>query len=112
MEADALGCLERRMARVPIQVFIGPWISALLFIFIFGYVLGGTLRTIGGHPYIQFVMPGVLMMNIITAAVALPALVRGPAPSATHEFADRIHFVCQKAAAKRGFKMERRLRNG
>ena len=58
----------QRMARVPIQVFIGPWISALLFIFIFGYVLGGTLRTIGGHRYIEFVMPGVLMMNIITAA--------------------------------------------
>ncbi|HWF64052.1 MAG TPA: ABC transporter permease [Rhizomicrobium sp.] len=58
----------QRMARVPIQVFIGPWISALLFIFIFGYVLGGTMRTINGHRYIEFVMPGVLMMNIITAA--------------------------------------------
>ena len=58
----------QRMWRVPIQVFIGPWISALLFIFIFGYVLGGTMRTIGGRPYIQFVMPGVLMMNIIQAA--------------------------------------------
>jgi len=58
----------QRMARVPIQVFIGPWISALLFIFIFGFVLGGTMRTIGGHRYIEFVMPGVLMMNIITAA--------------------------------------------
>lgn len=58
----------QRMARVPIQIFIGPWISALLFIFVFGYVLGGTMRSIGGRPYIQFVMPGVLMMNIITAA--------------------------------------------
>lgn len=58
----------QRMARVPIQVFIGPWISALLFIFIFGFVLGGTMRTIGGHRYIEFVMPGVLMMNIINAA--------------------------------------------
>src|SRR5471030_2610915 len=58
----------QRMFRVPIQVFIGPWISALLFIFIFGFVLGGTMRTIGGHRYIEFVMPGVLMMNIITAA--------------------------------------------
>src|SRR6185503_15933913 len=58
----------QRMLRVPIQVFIGPWSSALLFIFVFGYVLGGTMRTIGGHKYIEFVMPGVLMMNIITAA--------------------------------------------
>jgi ABC-2 type transport system permease protein len=58
----------QRMARVPIQAFIAPWISALLFIFIFGYVLGSTMRTIGGHRYIEFVMPGVLMMNIINAA--------------------------------------------
>jgi ABC-2 type transport system permease protein len=58
----------QRMARVPIQAFIAPWISALLFIFVFGYVLGGTMRTVGGRPYIQFVMPGILMMNIINAA--------------------------------------------
>src|SRR6201995_4739878 len=58
----------QRMLRVPIQVFIAPWSSALLFIFVFGFVLGGTLRTIGGHKYIEFVMPGVLMMNIINAA--------------------------------------------
>ena len=67
-----LGTIVRRelsrMMRVPIQVFVGPWISALLFIFVFGFVLGGTLRTIGGHRYIEFVMPGVLMMNIINAA--------------------------------------------
>src|ERR1700753_4158938 len=67
-----LGTIVRRevsrIMRVPIQAFIAPWISALLFIFIFGYVLGGTMRTIGGRPYIQFVMPGVLMMNIISAA--------------------------------------------
>src|ERR1700761_8408673 len=58
----------RRMLRVTIQVFIAPWSSALLFIFVFGYVLGGPMRTIGVHRYIEFVMPGVLMMNIITAA--------------------------------------------
>ena len=58
----------QRMARVPIQAFIAPWISALLFIFIFGFVLGSTMRTIGGHRYIEFVMPGILMMNIINAA--------------------------------------------
>ena len=58
----------QRMLRVPIQVFIAPWSSALLFIFVFGFVLGNTMRTIGGHKYIEFVMPGVLMMNIINAA--------------------------------------------
>jgi ABC-2 type transport system permease protein len=57
-----------RMARVPIQAFVAPWISALLFIFIFGYVVGGRMPAIGGHPYIQFVLPGVLMLNIVNAS--------------------------------------------
>ena len=37
-----------RMMRVPIQVFVAPWISALLFIFIFGFVVGGRISAIGG----------------------------------------------------------------
>ncbi len=57
-----------RMMRVPIQAFIAPWISALLFIFIFGYVVGGRMPAIGGHRYIQFVLPGVLMLNIVNAS--------------------------------------------
>ncbi|MGH6827351.1 MAG: ABC transporter permease, partial [Rhizomicrobium sp.] len=56
-----------RMARVPIQAFVAPWISALLFIFIFGSVVGSRIALIGGHKYLQFVLPGVLMMNIVNA---------------------------------------------
>jgi ABC-2 type transport system permease protein len=67
-----LGTIVRRevsrMMRVPIQAFIAPWISALLFIFIFGYVVGGRMPAIGHHPYIQFVLPGVLMLNIVNAS--------------------------------------------
>ncbi len=57
-----------RIMRVPIQAFVAPWISALLFIFIFGFVLGGRIATIGGHRYLEFVLPGILMMNIINSA--------------------------------------------
>lgn len=57
-----------RVMRVPIQAFLAPWISALLFIFIFGYIVGGRISTIGGHRYISFVLPGVLMMNIVNAS--------------------------------------------
>lgn len=57
-----------RMMRVPIQAFIAPWISALLFIFIFGFVVGGRISSIGGVPYIRFVLPGILMMNIVNAS--------------------------------------------
>src|SRR4051812_45834202 len=57
-----------RMMRVPIQAFVAPWISALLFIFIFGFVVGGRIATIGGVRYLEFVLPGILMMNIVNAA--------------------------------------------
>ncbi len=63
---------------------MAPWISALLFIFIFGFVVGGRIAQIGGHRYLEFVLPGILMMNIVNAAflqssiadlfLALPAL--------------------------------------
>jgi ABC-2 type transport system permease protein len=57
-----------RMMRVPIQAFVAPWISALLFIFIFGFVVGGRIASIGGHRYLEFVLPGVLLMNIVNAS--------------------------------------------
>ena len=67
-----LGTLIRRewsrLMRVPIQAFVAPWISALLFIFIFGFVVGQRIALIGGHRYIEFVLPGILMLNIVNAA--------------------------------------------
>jgi ABC-2 type transport system permease protein len=57
-----------RVWRVPVQAFIAPWISALMFIFIFGYVVGGRMPKTQGHSYIEFVLPGVLMLNIVNAA--------------------------------------------
>ncbi|HJT43183.1 MAG TPA: ABC transporter permease [Rhizomicrobium sp.] len=57
-----------RMMRVPIQAFIAPWISALLFIFIFGFVVGGRITEIGGHRYLEFVLPGIVMLNVVNAA--------------------------------------------
>ena len=57
-----------RVMRVPIQAFIAPWISALLFIFIFGFVVGSRIAHIAGHRYLEFVLPGILMMNVVNAA--------------------------------------------
>jgi ABC-2 type transport system permease protein len=57
-----------RMIRVAIQVFVSPWISAFLYIFVFGSVLGSRISTIEGVPYINFVFPGILMMNVIQSA--------------------------------------------
>src|ERR1700692_600704 len=57
-----------RLLRVPIQAFLAPWSSALLFIFIFGFVVGSRIAHIGGHHYLEFVLPGILMLNVVNAA--------------------------------------------
>ena len=57
-----------RIVRVAIQSMITPLVSALLYIFIFGYVIGRKIDLIGGVTYIDFVLPGILMMNVISAS--------------------------------------------
>jgi len=56
-----------RIFRIPTQIVLSPWISALLYLFIFGYVIGERIELIAGVPYIQFVFPGILLMNIMAA---------------------------------------------
>ncbi|MFH1404564.1 MAG: ABC transporter permease [Patescibacteria group bacterium] len=57
-----------RFLRVPIQTLASPWISASLYILVFGVVIGSRIQFSSDFSYIDFVLPGILMMNIITAA--------------------------------------------
>lgn len=43
-------------------------ITAFLYIFIFGSIMGDQIGTIEGIPYITFVFPGILALNVIMAA--------------------------------------------
>lgn len=61
--------LERTF-RVAVQTLIAPAISAALYIFIFGFVIGSTIDEVAGVAYITFVFPGILMLGIINAAFA------------------------------------------
>lgn len=58
----------KRTFRVVIQTLLAPMISAGLYIFIFGIVIGSRIEEINGVPYISFVFPGVLMLSIINAS--------------------------------------------
>lgn len=60
----------RRMLRVLGQTVISPLISATLYIFIFGYVVGQKIDLINGVEYITFVFPGILMLNIMSSSFA------------------------------------------
>ncbi len=60
----------QRTLRVVIQTLVAPVISAALYLFIFGTVIGTKIDDFAGVPYITFVFPGVLMLSIINASFA------------------------------------------
>jgi ABC-2 type transport system permease protein len=59
-----------RTMRVVVQTLIAPTVSAALYLFIFGTVIGTKIEDFAGVPYISFVFPGVLMLSIINASFA------------------------------------------
>ncbi len=60
----------QRSFRVYIQTLLSPWINALLYILIFGVVVGSNIDLIAGVAYIDFVLPGILMLNLIGSSFA------------------------------------------
>jgi ABC-2 type transport system permease protein len=50
------------------QVIWPPIIITLLFLFIFGVGLAARIKTLGGVPYVDFLLPGLVMMNVITSS--------------------------------------------
>lgn len=60
----------QRSFRVYIQTLLSPWINALLYILIFGVVVGSKIDLIAGVTYIDFVLPGILMLNLIGSSFA------------------------------------------
>jgi len=58
----------QRFMRVWIQSLVSPWINALLYILIFGVVVGSRIDLIAGVTYIDFVLPGIVMLNLISSS--------------------------------------------
>jgi len=52
------------------STLVAPVVSAALYLFIFGTVIGTKIEDFAGVPYISFVFPGVLMLSIINASFA------------------------------------------
>ncbi len=59
-----------RTLRVAIQTLVAPVISAALYLFIFGTVIGTKIEDFAGVPYISFVFPGVLLLSIVNSSFA------------------------------------------
>lgn len=60
----------KRFLVIWIQTIVPPLVSSSLYIIIFGRLLGPRIQTISGVPYIDFIVPGILMMNVIGGAFA------------------------------------------
>jgi ABC-2 type transport system permease protein len=57
-----------RIFRIWSQTLLPPVITTSLYFAIFGGFIGSQLAPIAGHTYMQFIMPGLAMMTLITSA--------------------------------------------
>ena len=56
----------RRFTRIWLQTLLPPAITIMLYFVIFGTLIGPRIGDMSGYPYIQFVVPGLIMMAVIT----------------------------------------------
>lgn len=57
----------KRTFRVPVQVLGAPVVTAGLFFLVFGFSIGSRIGEIDGLSYTSFIMPGLIMMNVLTS---------------------------------------------
>jgi len=60
----------RRFSRIWIQTLVPPAIMMSLYFVIFGNLIGPRIGEMGGHDYMDFIVPGLIMMSVITNAYA------------------------------------------
>ncbi|MDH5189231.1 MAG: ABC transporter permease [Rhodospirillaceae bacterium] len=60
----------RRFIKVYTQTIIGPIVTTLLFLAIFALSIGSAIKVVGDVAFIQFLLPGLIMMAIVQNAFA------------------------------------------
>jgi len=60
----------RRFMRIWVQTITPPAINAVLYMLIFGGLIGARIREMDGIPYMDFIVPGIIMMGIIINSYA------------------------------------------
>ena len=59
-----------RFTTVFTQTIVPPLMSSFLYIFIFGFSLGGRIHEVEGSPYLQYLIPGLIMMYVVEGSYA------------------------------------------
>ena len=57
-----------RLLRIWPQTIVPPVITTTLYFIIFGKVIGARVGEMGGVPYMQFIVPGLVMMSVINSS--------------------------------------------
>jgi ABC-2 type transport system permease protein len=57
-----------RVSKLWTQTVLGPVVSSILFILVFGLSLGGRIKQVGGVDYEVFIVPGLITMGMVQAA--------------------------------------------
>ncbi|NHN77302.1 ABC transporter permease [Azotobacter chroococcum] len=58
----------KRFLRIWPQTLLPPAITMVLYFVIFGNLIGGRIGEMGGFPYMDYIVPGLIMMAVITNA--------------------------------------------
>jgi ABC-2 type transport system permease protein len=56
----------RRFSRIAVQTILPPAILTALYFIIFGKLIGARIGDMDGFPYIDFIVPGLILMSVIT----------------------------------------------
>lgn len=59
-----------RYLRIWVQTLVPPVITTSLYFIIFGNLIGGRIGDMAGFSYMQFIVPGLIMMSVITSSYA------------------------------------------
>lgn len=59
-----------RFARIWVQTLLPPAVTTVLYFVIFGKLIGSQIGDIGAHSYIEYIIPGLILMSVITNAYA------------------------------------------
>jgi len=60
----------RRFTRIWVQTLLPPAIMMALYFVIFGNLIGSRIGEMGGFDYMEFIVPGLIMMSVITNSYA------------------------------------------
>ena len=60
----------RRFLRIWVQTLVPPVITIALYFVIFGNLIGSRIGDMGGYTYMEFIVPGLIMMSVVNNSYA------------------------------------------